>query len=151
MRTRTRGVLDSKSRLTVEELQLFSNQLDTLPIKVSGKDCVTQLLEQVVKFQETAQKLLSNNKIEDLEEINKVIETGSNLDVDLPELNELKVKAKQHEWLDKAKDILEDPMADSFDHIKEVIEEGMELPPSPKVEKILGELSGTLVEEILRK
>ena len=68
---------------------------------------------------------------------------GSNLDVDLPELNELKVKAKQHEWLDKAKDILEDPMADSFDHIKEVIEEGMELPPSPKVEKILGELSGT--------
>ena len=76
MRTRTRGVLDSKSRLTVEELQLFSNQLDTLPIKVSGKDCVTQLLEQVVKFQETAQKLLSNNKIEDLEEINKVIETG---------------------------------------------------------------------------
>merc|ERR1719340_161659 len=36
VRTRTRGVLDSKSRLTVEELQLFANQLDTLPPKVSG-------------------------------------------------------------------------------------------------------------------
>ena len=72
----------------------------------------------------------------------KVIETGSTLDVDLPELGELKAKAKQHEWLDEAKDILEDPMADSFDHIKEVIETGMELPPSPKVEKILGELTG---------
>ena len=68
--------MDSKSRLTVEELQLFSNQLDNIPIKVSGKDCVTQLLEQVVKFKETAQKLLTNNKLEDLEELKKVIETG---------------------------------------------------------------------------
>ena len=33
MRTRTRGINDSKSRLTVEELQLFANQLDTLPAK----------------------------------------------------------------------------------------------------------------------
>jgi len=146
VRTRTRGVLDSKSRLTVEELQLFSNQLDNIPIKVSGKDCVTQLLEQVVKFKETAQKLLTNNKLEDLEELKKVIETGSNLDVDLPELTELKAKAKQHEWLEEANEIIEDPMADSFDHIKEVIETGMELPPSPKVEKILGELSGLLTQ-----
>ena len=46
---------------------------------MSGKDCVTQLLEQVVKFQETAQKLLSNNKIEDVEELNKAIETGMEL------------------------------------------------------------------------
>ena len=61
----------------------------------------------------------------------------------MPELTELKAKAKEHEWLEEANDIIEDPMADSFDHIKEVIETGMELPPSPKVEKILGELSGT--------
>ena len=60
----------------------------------------------------------------------------------MPELTELKAKAKQHEWLEEANEIIEDPMADSFDHIKEVIETGMELPPSPKVEKILGELSG---------
>ena len=33
VRTRTRGINDSKSRLTVEELQLFANQLDTLPAK----------------------------------------------------------------------------------------------------------------------
>jgi hypothetical protein len=70
---------------------------------------------------------------------------GSNLDVDLPELTELKAKAKQHEWLEEANEIIEDPMADSFDHIKEVIERGMELPPSPKVEKILGELTGIYI------
>ena len=145
VRTRTRGVLDSKSRLTVEELQLFSNQLDTLPVKVSGKECVSQLLEQVEKFQESAQKLLkANSKVEDVEEFKKAIETGSALDVDLPELSELKAKAKQVEWLEEAKDILGDPMAESFDHIKEVMENGLELPPNPKVEKVLGELSGNL-------
>ena len=38
VRTRTRGINDSKSRLTVEELQLFANQLDTLPAKGKRKD-----------------------------------------------------------------------------------------------------------------
>jgi len=92
VRTRTRGVLDSKSRLTVEELQLFSNQLDTLPIKVSGKECVTQLLEQVVKFQETAQKLLSNNKIEDVE--NSIKSLNQVLTWTLTCLNSTSLKSK---------------------------------------------------------
>ena len=64
------------------------------PIKVSGRDTVIQLLEQVEKFQTAAKKLLSKN-VEDVEELNKVIETGSGLDVDLPELEELKQKSKQ--------------------------------------------------------
>ena len=132
VRTRTRGVLDSKSRLTVEELQLFRNQLETLPVKISGKDSVETLLENVEKFQEKAQKML-NMKNEDLEELNKLIETGTGLDVDLSELSELKAKAKQMNWLEEAKDILEDPMADSFDHIKKVMDSGMDLPPSPQV------------------
>ena len=132
VRTRTRGVLDSKSRLTVEELQLFRNQLETLPVKISGKDSVETLLENVEKFQEKAQKML-NMKNEDLEELNKLIETGTGLDVDLSELSELKAHAKQMNWLEEAKDILEDPMADSFDHIKKVMDSGMDLPPSPQV------------------
>ena len=51
-------------------------------------------MEQVEKFQTAAKKLLSKN-VEDVEELNKVIETGSGLDVDLPELEELKQKSKQ--------------------------------------------------------
>ncbi len=146
VRTRTRGVLDAKSRLTVEELQLFSSQLDTLPVKVSGKECVTQLLDQVQKFQESANAMLSKSKSQDLEDLKKLIETGSALDVDLQELNDLKGKAKELEWLDEAKEIMDDPMGDSTDHIKQVIETGMELAPSPKVEKLLGELSGLLTQ-----
>ena len=116
-----------------------------MPAKVSGRDAVTQLLEQVEKFQEAAKKLL-NKKSDDVEELNKVIETGSGLDVDLPELEELKHKSKRVQWLEDAKEVLDDPMAGSFQHIKDIIEAGMELPPSPQVERILGELSGLLTQ-----
>ena len=147
VRTRTRGVLDSKSRLTVEELQLFKTQLETLPVKISGKESVETLLENVEDFQEKASQMLNLNKNEqDLDELNKLIELGSNLDVDLSELNDLKAKAKQLNWLEEAKEILDDPMADSFEHIKKIMDSGMDLPPNPQVEKILGELSGLLTQ-----
>ena len=97
------------------------------------------------KFQTAAKKLLSKN-VEDVEELNKVIETGSGLDVDLPELEELKQKSKQVQWLDDAKDVLEDPMSGPLENIKEILETGMELSPSPQVERILGELSGLLTQ-----
>ena len=149
VRTRTRGVLDSKSRLTVEELQLFKIQLETLPVKIDGKESVEKLLESVEDFQDKARKMFSLDKDhdgDDLEELNKLIEAGSNLDVDLSELNELKAKAKQLSWLEEAQEILDDPMADSFEQIKKIMDSGMDLPPSPQVEKILGELSGLLTQ-----
>lgn len=127
--------------MTVEELQLFANQLDTLPSKVDGRDAVTQLLKQVETFQIEAKRAMTNADI-DIEDLNKIIENGSNLDVDLPELNELKLKAKRAQWLDDAKEIIDDPLSGSFDHIKSLIETGMELPPNPTVEKILGKDSG---------
>jgi hypothetical protein len=51
-------VVDSKYRLTVEELQLFATQLETLPAKVEGREAVESLLQQVDKFQTEANKLL---------------------------------------------------------------------------------------------
>jgi hypothetical protein len=50
--------MDAKYRLTVEELQLFATQLQTLPVKVDGREAVEALLVQVEKFQTTAHKLL---------------------------------------------------------------------------------------------
>ncbi len=143
VRTRTRGVADSKYRLTVEELQLFATQLETLPAVVTGHEAVTQLLEQVEKFQAKAEKLINAKKV-DADEISKCIEVGCSLDVDLGELDQLKAKLKQIEWLEEAKEILDDPLSGSFESIKEVLDAGMELGPHPEVEKALGEISGLL-------
>jgi hypothetical protein len=71
-------VADSKYRLTVEELQLFVTQLETLPARVTGCEAVTQLLEQVEKFQTSSQKFLcSSGDDHDIDELTKVIEFGS--------------------------------------------------------------------------
>jgi hypothetical protein len=43
-------------------LQLFSNQLEALPVKVGGQDGVAELLEQVGSFQKDATKLLDLDK-----------------------------------------------------------------------------------------
>ena len=59
VRTRTR-VVDAKYRLTVEELELFSNQLQTLPVKVQGHKAVEDLLKQVQEFKEDVSSHMSN-------------------------------------------------------------------------------------------
>ncbi len=147
VRTRTRGVVaaDSKYRLTVEELQLFANQLETLPVKVSGKDDVHELLEQVNSFQKDATKLLDIEK-PDAKDIERCVELGVSLDVELPELADLKAKQKQTEWLEEVQEVLDDPKSSSFEQLKELLETGTALPPHHSVERALGEISGMLTQ-----
>ena len=57
--------MDAKYRLTVEELQLFATQLETLPAKVEGREAVESLLQQVEKFQTEAHKLLQVFKLQE--------------------------------------------------------------------------------------
>ena len=109
VRTRTRGVLEAKYRLTVDELQLFANQMMTdLPVKLSGQEAVLELVEQVESFQKDAEKLLELSK-PDAKDIEKCIEVGSELDVELPQLSQLKAKQKQTEWLEEVAELLEEP------------------------------------------
>ncbi len=145
MRTRTRGVLDNKYRLTVEELQLFANQLETLPAKVAGHESVKELLEQVESFQKDAHKLLDLAK-PDAKDVEKCIDFGVGLEIELPELNQLKGKHKQTEWLEEVQELLDDPQASSFSQLKEVLDAGTDLPPHPAVEKALAEISGLLTQ-----
>lgn len=135
--------MENKYRLTVEELQLFANQLEMLPAKVTGYEAVNDLLEQVESFQKDAQKLLELEK-PDAKDVEKCIEQGVSLEVELPELEMLKGKHKQTEWLEKVAELLSEPQEVSFDELKEAMETGTDLPPHPAVEKALSEISGML-------
>ena len=181
VRTRTR-VVDAKYRLTVEELELFSNQLQTLPVKVSGHKAVEDLLKQVKEFKGAAGKLLerdisvkkgstdlTNNKgkkkgddkkqveeqesdIEQLsKDITKCIETGLNLDVDLEEMAELKIRQKQVDWLVEVDEFLDsdeepDLDKDGLEQLKELLETGKALCSHASIESALGKISGLLTQ-----
>ena len=81
----------------------FFLQLNSLPTKVSGHDSVQGLLDQVEKFKKEATKFLDMDPNEAArsetipKEMNKCIEAGLNLDVELEELNELKTRHEQGE------------------------------------------------------
>jgi hypothetical protein len=103
-------------------------------VKVQGHKAVEDLLKQVQEFKEGAHKLLardiSGKKLadgkkpdktkgedkegedeSDVEELSKdilkCIETGLNLDVDLEEMTELKIRQKQVDWLVEVEEFLE--------------------------------------------
>lgn len=126
---------------------MFVNQLEMLPARVSGHESVKELLEQVEGFQKDARKLLDLEK-PDAKDIEKCLDLGVSLDVEYPELNLLKGKHKQTEWLEEVHELLENPKASSFDQLKEAMEGGSDLPPHPAVEKALGEISGLLAQVV---
>ncbi len=122
---------------------MFTNQLEMLPVLVQGHEAVTELLESVESFRKDATKLLEMAK-PDAKDVEKCVEIGTGLDVELPELARLKTKLKTTEWLEEVTDLLDDPQNSSFEQLKEAMEAGKELAPEPAVEKALGEISGLL-------
>jgi len=140
-KVRTRLGAEAKYRLTVEELQLFANQLETLPAKVSGHEGVTELLDNVSKFQQEAANLLEREVVE-VEEIEKCLETGELLEIDLQEVNQLRSKSDQMTWLEEVKEFIEDPSEITVEASKQLEAAGMSLQPHPNVEKGLFKLKG---------
>ena len=154
---RTRLGADAKYRLTLEELQLFANQLETLPAKVdtqycfrfmilfpvqvTGHDGVAELLDNVAKFQKEASKMLSKD-VMDVEDIDKCLEKGEMLEIDLQELSQLKSKSDQLSWLEEVKEFMEDPGEVTVEASKQLEAAGMSLPPHPSVERGLAKLKG---------
>jgi len=140
-KVRTRMGADAKYRLTLEELQLFANQLETLPAKVTGHDGVADLLKNVAEFQKDASKILSKEAV-DVDDIDKCLEKGEMLEIDLQELGHLKSKSDQLSWLEEVKDFMEDPSEVTVEASKQLEAAGMTLPPHPSVEKGLAKLKG---------
>merc|ERR1719228_531299 len=139
-KTRGRGV-DAKYRLTVEELQLFANQLETLPARVSGQEGVTELLQSVAKFQVEAARLLEREVVE-VGDIEKCLEAGELLEIDLQEVNRLRSKCDQLSWLEEVKEFVEDPSEVTVEASKQLEAAGMSLHPHPNVERGLAKLKG---------
>ena len=140
-KVRTRLGADAKYRLTVEELQLFANQLETLPAKVSGHEGVNELLEQVATFQQEAARLLERDVVE-VEDIEKCLEAGQRLEIDLREVSQLKSKCDQLTWLDEVKEFTEDPSEVTVESSKQLEAAGLALQPHPTIERGLARLKG---------
>ncbi|XP_042883818.1 lysine-specific demethylase 5A-like isoform X2 [Penaeus japonicus] len=143
VRTRTRGSGEAKSRLTLEELRLFHEQIESLACLIREGEAVKELLTRVTTFQEEAISLLSQ-EMPDSEAIAKMVDTGCSLDIDLPELPRLKHKLQQVEWLEEVEETLDDSGSLTVECVRKLLDSGISLPPHPKIEKAMAKLQQLL-------
>ncbi|XP_028910355.1 lysine-specific demethylase 5A isoform X2 [Ornithorhynchus anatinus] len=133
----------TRTKLTMEELKAFVQQLFSLPCVISQARQVKNLLDDVEEFHERAQEALLD-ETPDSSKLQVLIELGSGLYVDLPELPRLKQELQQARWLDEVRLTLADPQRVTLDVMKKLIDSGVGLAPHHAVEKAMAELQELL-------
>ncbi|XP_012538541.2 lysine-specific demethylase lid isoform X1 [Monomorium pharaonis] len=139
-RTRTRQTVDTKYKLTVEELTLFYKEITNLCCELKESDGVKFILDQVLQFQKDAAELESKDDDCDVEKLEKCIDFGDSICIELPQLVRLKQKLAQIQWLEEVKSLQDDPKSVSREEIVKLIEKGMTIPPHVSIESTLSEL-----------
>uniref|UniRef100_A0A3Q2CBG3 [histone H3]-trimethyl-L-lysine(4) demethylase n=1 Tax=Cyprinodon variegatus TaxID=28743 RepID=A0A3Q2CBG3_CYPVA len=133
----------NRTKLTVDELKAFVEQLYKLPCIISQARQVKELLETVEDFHERAQVALSD-EMPDSSKLQELLDLGSGLDVELPELPKLKQELQQARWLDEVRGTLAEPHRVTLELMKRLIDSGVGLAPHHAVEKAMAELQEVL-------
>ncbi|XP_048156236.1 lysine-specific demethylase 5A isoform X3 [Corvus hawaiiensis] len=133
----------TRTKLTMEELKAFVQQLFSLPCVISQARQVKNLLDDVEEFHERAQEAMID-EIPDSSKLQELIDMGSGLYVELPELPRLKQELQQARWLDEVRSTLLDPQRVTLDVMKKLIDSGVGLAPHHAVEKAMAELQELL-------
>lgn len=142
MRTRTRNSNESiKYKLTLEELDLFVQEIDTLYCIIQEGESVRQLQQYGKDYVEQAAKLLqtSLSKVDEIA-IERLIDDGSSLCIELPQIVALKDRLAQVHWLNCCRDARESNDKISLENIKKIMADGLKVTPNIIIEKELVEL-----------
>ncbi|XP_046747489.1 lysine-specific demethylase lid isoform X3 [Diprion similis] len=144
-RTRTRQSVDTKYKLTVEELTLFYKEITNLCCELKESDGVKYILDQVVQFQKDAEELESKDEVADIEKLEKCIDFGDSICIELPQLVRLKQRLVQSQWLEEVKSIQDEPKSASHEDLVKLVEKGMTIPPHVSIENTLSKLQNLMI------
>ncbi|XP_069084231.1 lysine-specific demethylase 5A isoform X1 [Pleurodeles waltl] len=133
----------TRTKLTVEELKAFVQQLFSLPCVISQARQVKNLLDDVEEFFDRSQEARMD-EIPDSSKLQALIDMGTGLYVELPELPRLKQELQQARWLDEVRMTLSDPQRVTLDVMKKLIDSGVGLASHHAVEKAMAELQELL-------
>ncbi|XP_060536909.1 lysine-specific demethylase 5 [Cylas formicarius] len=141
MRTRTRNSNEAKYKLTVEELTLFCEEIDSLACVLEEAKSIRVLLEQTQKFESKSEQLLMQslreNSLMDLEECQV---HGNGLCIELPALKLINIRIRQVQWMKDLENYKNKTDIMGLDAIKNQIQEGCSMPPHPEMEEELSNL-----------
>jgi [histone H3]-trimethyl-L-lysine4 demethylase len=153
IRTRTRNSNSemTKYKLTMDELDMFVQEIDNLCCIIQEGNSVRELQQMGHEFVKKADVILDEiclNQI-DVQDMHKCIEAGVSLCIELPQVITLKDRLKQVQWYQmctQLRDFSENNKHPTLSTLKKIFDEGMQLTPYPSIEKELAEIQSIVVQ-----
>ncbi|KAM8866938.1 lysine (K)-specific demethylase 5Ba isoform 2-T2 [Synchiropus picturatus] len=137
------GKSQSQNELSVEELRTFVQQLDSLPCNIRQAPLLKDLLCRVDDFQQRSERLLTEETPSPVE-LQDLLDMSLGLDVDLPQLPQLRERLEQARWLEAVQQASSRPDTLCLDTMRRLIDQGVGLAPHSSVEKAMARLQELL-------
>lgn len=148
IRTRNSNDIASRYKITLEELDLFVQELDHLYCTIDDFVTVKELQQMGYDFVSTVKRLLQQETIttNDPKELQKTIQDGSTLCIELPQLDQLKARLEQVIWCRMIKSYREKTERHQLNVLKKHLTEGLKVPPHHVIERELNEIKEMIIE-----
>ncbi|XP_022707998.1 lysine-specific demethylase 5B-like isoform X1 [Varroa jacobsoni] len=156
VRTRRQDVNNQPvGRLTKEELAKFYQEMQTMQCTIKETSIIRGLMDNVENFCTQAEGFLKMDDFDEsipLEKLKELTVRGESLDVELPQLTQLRHKMERVGWLRRVNRLLaarrnsEDAVEVSLQDIRGLLREGVNLAPHRNVESRAGQLQQLLVD-----
>uniref|UniRef100_A0A8B9LC40 [histone H3]-trimethyl-L-lysine(4) demethylase n=1 Tax=Astyanax mexicanus TaxID=7994 RepID=A0A8B9LC40_ASTMX len=133
----------SQNQLTVEELRSFIQQLYDLPCTIRQVPFLKALLTRIEEFQARSADLLAED-MPGSSALQGLVDEGTGLDVELPELAVLRQRLEQARWVEAVQQAGEQPASLSLDCMRRLIDQGVGLSAHACVERTMARLQELL-------
>lgn len=143
MRTRTRNSCESaKYKLTLEELELFVQEIDNLCCIIPEGNSVRELQQMGKEFVDQADAVLLKADLDgvDAGAVERLIDEGSSLCIELSQLKSLRLLLEQVTWFSAVREIRDSNDKIPLATIKKLLAQGMTCTPHTLLERELAEL-----------
>lgn len=114
---------NSNPKITIDELSLFCNEIDNLACKIKEGKAVKELLDSVKDFQNEANELLNKEVVESWM-IERSIKKGLGLNIELEEIEQLKLKLEKMKRFEDFKIIKENPEKVTAEFLRMLLNSG---------------------------
>lgn len=143
-RTRNSSCEIAKYKLTIEELDMFVQEIDNLCCVIKEGSSVRELQQIGKEFAELAAYLLKE-PINEIKEsaVEKMIEEGSILCIELPQMKPLRALLERVKWYNNVREIRESDDKIPLSLIKKLLTDGHAL-------QMVGDVDNTLVQQELK-
>lgn len=143
IRTRTRHSNDfAKYKLTLDELDLFVQEIDNLCCIIDDGISVKELQQMGYEFVANVKRILNDENLTEnaVDELTRLIQDGNSLCIELPQLEMLRARLEQVQWYRHVRDYREKQEAQQLSTLKKLLLDGMKIPPHYIVEREMSDM-----------